>query len=92
MTLYDQKNVKRISRSSRRQEAHTSPIARFWCYSVLFGAIWRSLVLKLFCGNRPICIAILLLTGPLHALERLPYNNPGLVVDLGVGLWAWITT
>ena len=24
-----------------------------------------------------------------HALERLPYNNPGLVVDLGVGLWAW---
>ncbi|MFM7128315.1 MAG: VCBS repeat-containing protein, partial [bacterium] len=21
-------------------------------------------------------------------LERLPYNNPGLVVDLGVGLWA----
>ncbi len=23
------------------------------------------------------------------ALERLPYNNPGLVVDLGVGLWAW---
>jgi hypothetical protein len=23
------------------------------------------------------------------ALDRLPYNNPGLVVDLGVGLWAW---
>lgn len=22
-------------------------------------------------------------------LERLRYNNPGLVVDLGVGLWAW---
>lgn len=22
-------------------------------------------------------------------LERLPYNNPGLTVDLGVGLWAW---
>lgn len=22
-------------------------------------------------------------------LERLQYNNPGLVVDLGVGLWAW---
>ncbi|MGD9855384.1 MAG: exo-alpha-sialidase, partial [Planctomycetaceae bacterium] len=22
-------------------------------------------------------------------LERIPYNNPGLVVDLGVGLWAW---
>lgn len=23
------------------------------------------------------------------SLERLKYNNPGLVVDLGVGLWAW---
>ena len=22
-------------------------------------------------------------------LQRLQYNNPGLVVDLGVGLWAW---
>jgi len=22
-------------------------------------------------------------------LERLKYNNPGIVVDLGVGLWAW---
>ncbi|MEW6303868.1 MAG: VCBS repeat-containing protein [Verrucomicrobiota bacterium] len=24
-----------------------------------------------------------------QGLERLKYNNPGLVVDLGVGLWAW---
>jgi len=31
----------------------------------------------------------LFLTAPVIALERLPYNNPGLVVDLGVGLWAW---
>jgi hypothetical protein len=23
------------------------------------------------------------------ALERVKYNNPGLIVDLGVGLWAW---
>ncbi|MHC4728015.1 MAG: VCBS repeat-containing protein, partial [Planctomycetota bacterium] len=23
------------------------------------------------------------------ALERIKYNNPGLIVDLGVGLWAW---
>lgn len=23
------------------------------------------------------------------SLDRLPYNNPGLAVDLGVGLWAW---
>lgn len=22
-------------------------------------------------------------------LDRVPYNNPGFVVDLGVGLWAW---
>ena len=22
-------------------------------------------------------------------LQRIRYNNPGLVVDLGVGLWAW---
>jgi len=26
---------------------------------------------------------------PLHALERVKYNHPGLTVDLGVGLWAW---
>lgn len=24
-----------------------------------------------------------------ESLERLPYNHPGLHVDLGVGLWAW---
>ncbi len=24
-----------------------------------------------------------------HPLQRIKYNNPGLVVDLGVGLWAW---
>lgn len=33
--------------------------------------------------------AILLLALPLYALEPVPYNNPGLAVDLGVGLWAW---
>jgi hypothetical protein len=26
---------------------------------------------------------------PVHALERVKYNHPGLTVDLGVGLWAW---
>ena len=26
---------------------------------------------------------------PTLALEPLPYNHPGLAVDLGVGLWAW---
>ncbi len=31
----------------------------------------------------------LLCTSTTHALERLPFNNPGLIVDLGVGLWAW---
>lgn len=24
-----------------------------------------------------------------RSLQRLPYNHPGLAVDLGVGLWAW---
>ena len=28
-------------------------------------------------------------SAPAPELERLPYNNPGLKVDLGVGLWAW---
>lgn len=31
----------------------------------------------------------LLPISPAIALEQLPYNNPGLAVDLGVGLWAW---
>jgi hypothetical protein len=26
---------------------------------------------------------------PDRTLVRLPYNHPGLIVDLGVGLWAW---
>jgi hypothetical protein len=38
-------------------------------------------------------LAVLLAAVPLVAsaggLERLKYNHPGLVVDLGVGLWAW---
>src|SRR5689334_9881135 len=35
-------------------------------------------------------IAALLVSGlAASALERLPYNHPGLKVDLGVGLWAW---
>ena len=29
------------------------------------------------------------ITPAADALERLPYNHPGLAVDLGVGLWAW---
>ena len=38
------------------------------------------------------CAVLLGLVGPGDtegALERIKYNNPGLVVDLGVGLWAW---
>lgn len=39
-------------------------------------------------------VAIVLTAGfsqsvPAAGLERLKYNNPGLKVDLGVGLWAW---
>ncbi len=33
--------------------------------------------------------ASLLTPASAQTLKRLPYNNPGLVVDLGVGLWAW---
>jgi len=33
-----------------------------------------------------LCLASIAATQP---LERVKYNNPGLVVDLGVGLWAW---
>ncbi len=33
--------------------------------------------------------AALTLSAGAENLERLKYNNPGLVVDLGVGLWAW---
>lgn len=35
-----------------------------------------------------IVIACLSVTNA-SSLERIRYNNPGLVVDLGVGLWAW---
>ncbi|MFH1884232.1 MAG: hypothetical protein ABIL62_16160 [Planctomycetota bacterium] len=27
--------------------------------------------------------------GMAKSIERVKYNNPGLIVDLGVGLWAW---
>lgn len=42
---------------------------------------------------RLVALFLLLSSATLHlhaaGLERLKYNNPGLVVDLGVGLWAW---
>ena len=34
-------------------------------------------------------VACLLTVAVASPLERLPYNHPGLVVDLGVGLWAF---
>lgn len=36
-----------------------------------------------------VLLASTLCSGAESQLERLQYNNPGLVVDLGVGLWAW---
>ena len=39
-----------------------------------------------------IVISLLVSAGDLFAadgLQRIKYNNPGLIVDLGVGLWAW---
>ncbi|NQT01919.1 MAG: VCBS repeat-containing protein [Planctomycetes bacterium] len=44
--------------------------------------------------KNPVSLFIILLVGFITAasgapLERIKYNNPGLIVDLGVGLWAW---
>ena len=36
-----------------------------------------------------LAVTVLAQTEAQHQLQRLQYNNPGLVVDLGVGLWAW---
>lgn len=36
-----------------------------------------------------LCLVSLTGAAPADGLQRLKYNNPGLVVDLGVGLWAW---
>lgn len=40
----------------------------------------------------PLLVLIAILVAPqsqTNALDRIPYNHPGLTVDLGVGLWAW---
>jgi hypothetical protein len=39
----------------------------------------------------PVALLVLavLAMPPARSLEPLPYNHPGLAVDLGVGLWAW---
>jgi hypothetical protein len=55
-----------------------------------------------FCSNRPdfralttfhplplVLLLALVAGSPAAELKRLPFNNPGLVVDLGAGLWAW---
>ncbi len=34
-------------------------------------------------------LSFLTIAGMAQEFERLPYNHPGLEVDLGVGLWAW---
>ncbi len=36
-----------------------------------------------------LCFAVMTGSAQESPLQRVPYNNPGLVVDLGVGLWAW---
>ena len=37
----------------------------------------------------PAIVFLSFVSGRADDLQRLQYNNPGLVVDLGVGLWAW---
>jgi len=43
------------------------------------------------CGFRRAVLGLALLAAALPAqqLERVRYNNPGLTVDLGTGLWSW---
>ncbi|MHC4743828.1 MAG: FG-GAP repeat domain-containing protein, partial [Planctomycetota bacterium] len=36
-----------------------------------------------------ILLALVLFAADALSLERIRYNNPGLIADLGVGLWAW---
>lgn len=36
-----------------------------------------------------LCLVLLPNVVLAQGLEKLPFNNPGLIVDLGVGLWAW---
>jgi hypothetical protein len=50
--------------------------------------------MKAYLIRNPVSLLIIVLvcciTGISNAaLERVKYNNPGLIVDLGVGLWAW---
>jgi len=55
---------------------------------------WGGALVRLFASS---CLFLILLPAVAprseaaggEGLERLKYNNPGLVVDLGVGLWAW---
>jgi predicted neuraminidase len=48
--------------------------------SLMIPRVSVSVLLLLLLGDVP---------GQAGQLERVSYNNPGLVVDLGVGLWAW---
>jgi hypothetical protein len=41
------------------------------------------------CISAVLCLLLLVDVTAAERLERLRFNNPGLVVDLGVGLWAW---
>ena len=43
----------------------------------------------LLCGTLILMICVSSVAKAADGLERLPYNHPGLNVDLGVGLWAW---
>src|SRR5258705_9971625 len=49
----------------------------------------RSAFVRSGCSVAAVLLAIAPAMALAQSLERLPYNNPGLVVDLGVGLWAW---
>lgn len=61
---------------------------------LVVAATWLVVVFALVIGNASRAGAQEAKAAPKQAasdlaLERLPFNHPGLAVDLGVGLWAW---
>lgn len=64
-----------------------------WLVSFRAATVALSVILSLCYSGYPGFSAVIAQSSSLSedskALTPLPYNNPGLVVDLGVGLWAW---
>ena len=64
------------------------PLKRIY-HNDLLKLCWKRLKMRLF--SLTLALACFVISGAQsqeNDLVRLPYNNPLLVVDLGVGLWA----